>query len=257
MKIFVILALARYFHLLHSNEVDKTFNLIIPLFLIIIPTAIILKQPNLGTATILFASGIAVFFATGISWKKFAIAGIIAMLVIPVGYNFLHDYQKRRVTTFLNPESDPLGAGYNIIQSKIAIGSGGFSGKGFMEGSQGQLNFLPEKETDFIFTMIAEEFGFLGGATIIILYMLIIFFGIKIAADSSNHFGRMVSSGITAILFFHVFINTAMVMGMIPVVGVPLPLLSYGGSIMVTMLISFGFILNAYIHRDINLFRGG
>ena len=162
----------------------------------------------------------------------------------------MHDYQKRRVMTFLNPDADPLGAGYNIIQSKIAIGSGGFFGKGFLQGSQSQLSFLPEKQTDFIFTMLSEEFGMIGGLGIIALYAVVIMLSIKIAAECYSHFGKLICFGINTMLFLHVFINMAMSMGMIPVVGVPLPFLSYGGSNLLAIFIGFGFVLNAKVHED-------
>jgi len=253
MKIFTILALARYFHSIHSNDSDNLKQLVFPGLLIFLPFVLILKEPNLGTATVLMLTGVGMFFATGVGWKKFAVAGLGIAAIIPLGWHHLHGYQRQRVITFLNPNEDPLGAGYNIIQSKIAIGSGGFWGKGFLQGSQGQLNFLPEKQTDFIFTMVAEEFGFLGGLTVISLYALLMFYGIYIALQCKNHFARMISIGASILLFVHVFINMAMVMGMIPVVGVPLPLLSYGGSVMVMTLITYGFVLNAYINRDVGL----
>jgi rod shape determining protein RodA len=183
---------------------------------------------------------------------------IILVLVIaaaPIGWHFLHDYQRQRVLTFLHPEEDPLGAGYNIMQSMIAIGSGGFFGKGFLHGSQSQLDFLPEKHTDFIFTMIAEEFGFVGCFFVLVLYMVLIGYGIAIALRSRHMFGSLLAIGVSAMLFIHIVINMMMVMGLIPVVGVPLPLLSYGGSIMISMMMGFGLMQNAYVSRDAHLPR--
>jgi len=253
MKIFLILALARYFHSIHSSDSDNLRQLVLPGLMIFLPFVLILKEPNLGTATVLLLTGIGMFFATGVGWKKFVVAGLGVAAVIPFGWHHLHGYQKRRVITFLNPNEDPLGAGYNIIQSKIAIGSGGFWGKGFLQGSQSQLNFLPEKHTDFIFTMVAEEFGFFGGLAVIFLYALLMFYGIRIALQCKNHYARLIAMGSSVLLFVHVFINMAMVMGMIPVVGVPLPMLSYGGSVIVMTLITYGFVLNAHINREVSL----
>jgi len=245
MKLATILALARYFHYVRPSEHNGLSFLIIPLLLLMMPVALILKQPNLGTATILTAVGLMIAFIAGVNWRWFVGSILLGLASAPIGWHFLHDYQKQRVLTFLNPEADPLGAGYNILQSMIAIGSGGLFGKGFLNGSQGQLDFLPEKQTDFIFTMLAEEFGFLGGAAIIACYCLLIILALAIASRSRNRFGGLVAAGISAMLFMHVFINIAMVMGMIPVVGVPLPLLSYGGSILLAMLTGFGLLLNA------------
>lgn len=256
MKVALVLALARYYHFVHANEVSRPMVMGPVFLLMLIPAAFILKQPNLGTATILILTGAGVMFLAGVTWKLFA-AGIVGgVSALPVVWHFLHDYQKRRVYTFLDPESDPLGAGYNIMQSKIAIGSGGFFGKGFLEGSQSQLNFLPEKQTDFIFTMFAEEFGMVGGIFILLLFALTIAIGFRIAIASRNQFGRLVAGGISTVMFIHLFINVAMVMGLIPVVGVPLPFLSYGGSVLIAMMIGYGFVLNAYVYRDVTQFRG-
>jgi rod shape determining protein RodA len=180
-----------------------------------------------------------------------------AAAAVPVAWQFLRDYQKQRVFTFLNPESDPLGAGYHILQSKIALGAGGMFGKGLLEGSQSHLNFLPEKQTDFIFTMLAEEFGLLGGVALLVLYALVILYGFAIALRARNQYGRLLTIGLTANLFLYVFINIAMVMGLIPVVGVPLPLVSYGGTAMLAIMISFGLMISVYVHRDIRIPRRG
>jgi rod shape determining protein RodA len=248
MKICLVFALARYFHNINLTQLNKTYNLLIPLALTIVPFIMIVKQPDLGTAGILLLISGLIFFAAGVSIWKFAIVLTLAITSLPFSWHFLHDYQKNRIITFLNPENDPLGTGYNIIQSKIAIGSGGFWGKGLLKGTQSQLNFLPERQTDFIFTMISEELGFMKSFLILLLYTILILYSIFTAINCRNHYGRLVAIGITALFFFHVFINTGMVMGLLPAVGVPLPLLSYGGTIMLTTLCGFGFILNVYIH---------
>jgi len=251
MKLCLVIGLARYFQRRDMDEIEKTRYLIFPMLLILLPTALILEQPDLGTALILLAIGTSVLYLTGIQTWKFIFSGVIGLISIPFIWEFaLYDYQKKRILTFFEPNSDPLGAGYNIAQSKIAIGSGGFAGKGFLHGTQGQLDFLPEKQTDFIFTMLSEEFGFVGSAVILTLCAIVIYIGIKTALNSKTHFGRIVATGITLMFFLHMFINIAMVMGMIPVVGAPLPLLSYGGTITATMLIAFGFLLNADLYKD-------
>lgn len=255
MKLAVILALGRYFHSQNPADRNNLLHLVFPTFLILVPAVFILRQPNLGTATILVFVGATLFFMAGVKVRYFLIIIAAGMLAAPVGWHFLHDYQKQRVMTFLHPEQDSLGAGYNIMQSIIAIGSGGFFGKGFLQGSQGQLNFLPEKHTDFIFTMIAEEFGFLGCFIVLAIYVALIAFGIAIALRSRHLFGSMLALGVSSMLFIHIAINMMMVMALIPVVGVPLPLLSYGGSSMISIMIGFGLMQNAYINRDINLSR--
>ena len=256
MKVALVLALARYYHFVHISEVNRPMVLGVPLLMIAIPAVLILHEPNLGTATIVCLAGVSVMFLAGLSWRYIAAAGATVLSAIPVIWHMMHDYQKQRVFTFLNPESDPLGGGYNIMQSKIAIGSGGFFGKGFLQGSQGQLSFLPEKQTDFIFTMLTEEFGMMGGLFILMLYSLLIFMGFRIALNSQTQFGRLVSGGISTVLFIHLFINCAMVMGLIPVVGVPLPFLSYGGSVLMAMMVGYGFVLNAHVYRNLSAFRG-
>lgn len=253
MKMALTLALARYYHGLLAEDVSRPLMMIPPLMLIGAPVVLILLQPNLGTATITAAIGVCILFAAGLYWRYFIAVGITVLAAIPVAWHFLHDYQKQRVRTFLNPEADPLGAGYNIMQSKIAIGSGGLFGKGFMQGSQGQLDFLPEKHTDFIFTMIAEEFGFVGAATVIAIYTLLIWLGLATAMRSRSRFGALVAIGVTALLILHMAINIGMVMGLLPVVGVPLPLLSYGGTMVFAIMFGFGLLLNSYVHRDVIL----
>ena len=253
MKLAVILALARYFHSQNFIDTSRLIRLIPPILLVLVPAAFILRQPNLGTATILIFVGTTLFFMAGVKSRYFIIIIALGLLCTPIGWHFLHDYQKQRVMTFLYPEDDPLGAGYNIMQSMIAIGSGGFWGKGYMNGSQGQLDFLPEKHTDFIFTMIAEEFGFFGCFIVVSLYLIMIWYGIMIALRSRHVFGSLLAIGVSAMIFIHITINMMMIMGLIPVVGVPLPLLSYGGSIMISIMMGFGLMQNAYINRDVVL----
>ncbi|NET71213.1 MAG: rod shape-determining protein RodA [Sphaerospermopsis sp. SIO1G2] len=248
-KIATILALARYFHHFPPLRYTTLYYLAAPLALILLPVSFILKQPNLGTATLL--SGIAAWmmFAAGVHRRYFIIAVLAVLAATPVVWQSLHAYQKQRVMTFLNPSEDPLGSGYNIAQSIIAIGSGGMSGKGLMHGSQTQLDFLPEKQTDFIFTVLAEEFGFMGGSGVIGIYTLMILCIIGIAYHSNSLFGRLVAHGVAAMLCLHLFINIGMVMGLLPVVGIPLPLLSYGGSIMISVLAACGLAMNSWVYR--------
>jgi len=257
MKIALVLALARYFHGGNIEEVGKPTFLFLPLLMVFAPTALVLRQPDLGTALMLVIGSGAIFFLAGVKMWKFGLVLFLGLVSAPVGWQFLRDYQKQRVLTFLNPESDPLGSGYHIIQSKIAFGSGGMFGKGFMQGSQSHLNFLPEKQTDFIFTMLAEELGLVGGLGLLGLYVLILAYGFRISLNCRNQFGRLVGMGVTTTFFLYVFINIAMVMGLIPVVGVPLPLISYGGTAMMTLLLGFGLLLAVHIHRDDLIGRRG
>ena len=222
--------------------------------MVMIPAVFIFHQPDLGTATILVIVGVSVLFLAGVKLWKFLSVGIVVVLAIPLMWSFaLHDYQKQRILTFVNPNNDPLGSGYNIIQSKIAIGSGGMLGKGYLKGTQGQLNFLPEKQTDFIFTMLSEELGFLGSVFTIGIYCAIIMLCTNIAVKTKHQFGRLLVLGVVSIFFTHMFINTAMVMGLIPVVGAPLPFISYGGTIMASMMIGFGLVLNVDLNRNADL----
>ena len=257
MKIALVLALARYFHGTSIEDVRRIPLLFVPLLLIAAPAALVLRQPDLGTALMLIITGAVIFFAAGVRIWKFLMVGIIAVGAAPIAWGFLRDYQKQRVLTFLNPESDPLGSGYHIIQSKIAFGSGGLFGKGFLQGTQSHLNFLPEMQTDFIFTMLAEEFGLAGGLALLGLYVVILIYGLAISVRCRTQFGRLVGIGVTATFFLYVFINMAMVMGLVPVVGVPLPLISYGGTAMLTLLFGFGLLMGTWIHRDVMVGRRG
>jgi len=257
MKISLILALARYLHGSSVEDISKPHRLAIPLLMIGVPAALVLMEPNLGTAMILVADGCSLLFLAGLSWWWIipAISGVIG--AVPVAWHFLHDYQKRRVMTFLNPSTDSLGAGWNISQAEIALGSGGLAGKGFEHGSQSRLDFLPEKETDFIFTTLGEEFGFMGTIGLLILFSIVIGYGIRIAMQSRSQFGRLLSMGITLNFFFYIMINAAMVMGLIPVVGIPMPLLSYGGTAMLTVMFGFGLLMSVHVHRQVEIPRSG
>lgn len=257
MKVSLILALARYFNGISWEEVGRIRCLIAPVLMLAVPTILVVRQPDLGTAVMLSMVSAILFFLAGVRLWKFMVLGVSAIVAAPIGWQFLHVYQKKRILTFINPENDPLGAGYHIIQSKIALGSGGVFGKGYLLGSQSHLNFLPEKQTDFIFTMLAEEFGMIGGLTLICLYILVFIYGFAISLSCRNQFGRLVGMGVTATVFLYSFINIAMVMGLVPVVGVPLPLVSYGGTAMLTLMVSFGLLLSVHIHRDVPIGRRG
>ncbi len=251
MKIALVLALARYFHRLASDDLARPWRLIVPALMILAPVGLVLKQPDLGTAMMLLAGGAALFFAAGVRLWMFAAVAAAGLAALPVAWQMLHDYQRQRVLTFLDPESDPLGSGYHILQSKIALGSGGLLGKGYLQGTQSHLNFLPEKQTDFIFTMLAEEFGLLGSLTVLGLYTLILAYCLAIAISARSQFSRLVAFGVAVTFFLYVFINMAMVMGLIPVVGIPLPLVSYGGTATVSLMIGFGLVMCVGVHRDV------
>jgi len=257
MKIALVIALARYFHGLEADDAGRARYLIVPLILITAPMALVLRQPDLGTAGVLGLIGITMLWLAGARVWQFMLVGGAAIAAVPIGWQFLHGYQKQRLLTFLNPENDPLGAGYHIMQSKIALGSGGMFGKGFLSGTQSHLNFLPEKQTDFIFTMLAEEFGLIGGTGLVALYALLIGYCIYIAFRCRSQFARLLAMGLVANFFLYVFINIAMVMGLVPVVGVPLPLISHGGTAMLTVLIGFGLVMSCWLHRDIYINRRG
>jgi rod shape determining protein RodA len=257
MKLALVLALARYFHATSEENVARLHYLLVPAAMIAVPTALVLKQPDLGTAMMLLAAGAALFYLGGVRLWVFAAGGLAAAAAAPLGWSMLRGYQKTRLYTFLKPDRDPLGAGYHILQSKIAFGSGGLFGKGFLHGTQSHLSFLPEKQTDFIFTMIAEELGLVGGLALLALYTLVIFYAFAIALRSRSTFGRLLGLGIAVNFFLYAFINMAMVMGLIPVVGVPLPLVSYGGTAMLTVMLGFGLLMNVGIHRDVHVSRFG
>ena len=255
MKIALVLALARYYHHVNAENIGRISHLFVPMAMIAAPVALVMVQPDLGTATMLTLAGIGIMFVAGVRLWKFLVAGVTLAGAAPVAWSMLREYQQNRILTFLDPERDPLGAGYHITQSKIALGSGGLFGKGFMAGSQAHLNFLPEKQTDFIFTMLAEEFGMVGALALIGLFVCVLLYGFAIALRSRNHFGRLVAMGITITLFLYIFINIGMVMGLLPVVGIPLPLVSYGGTAMLTVLAACGLLVSVYIHRDVTVNR--
>lgn len=255
MKVALVMALARYFHTAYLDEVRRVLLLLPAVLIVLVPAGLVLVQPDLGTAVMLLASGTAMLFLAGVRLWKFALVGIAGAAALPVIWSKLHDYQRRRVLTFLDPEQDPLGSGYHIIQSKIALGSGGFWGKGYLHGSQAQLSFLPEKQTDFAFTMMAEELGFVGAAAILGLFLLVLLLGLKIAIRAPSQFARLLAAGVVVNLFLYVAINVAMVTGLIPVVGVPLPLISYGGTALLTVVVSLGLLLSVDVHRNVAIPR--
>jgi rod shape determining protein RodA len=251
MKIALVLALARYFHGCSAADMRRLTHLIVPLAMVAAPAVLVLRQPDLGTGLMLVMGGGALFFAAGVPLWAFAAVLVAGAIAAPIAWQSLHAYQQQRVLTFFNPEADPLGAGYHIIQSKIALGAGGVFGKGFLQGTQSHLNFLPEKQTDFIFTMLAEEFGLIGGLALLAIYTVILGYGFAIALAAKSQFGRLLAIGVTTTFFFYLFINIAMVMGLIPVVGVPLPLVSYGGTAMLALMIGFGLVMSVYVHRAV------
>ena len=255
MKMAMVLALAKYFHSCTLNKIESVRGIIAPALMALFPAALIIIQPDLGTALMLLFTTMVIFFVVGVQWWKFALLGGAGLIFAPIAWHFLHDYQKNRVLTFLDPERDPLGSGYHIIQSKIALGSGGVFGKGFLHGTQSHLNFLPEKHTDFIFTMLSEEFGMIGSTVVILINMIIIAYGYIFAFRTSSYFGKLVIIGLNTNYFMYVFINIAMVLGLLPVVGIPLPLISYGGTVMLSVMASFGVILCMDVNRHLNLGR--
>jgi rod shape determining protein RodA len=257
MNVVLVLALARYFHSRSDEQIARIRFLLPPTLMILVPTALVLKQPDLGTAVMLVMTGAVLFFIGGVRLRIFAVMAASVAAAVPAGWQFLRDYQKNRIYTFLAPGSDPLGAGYHILQSQIALGSGGLLGKGYLNGTQSHLSFLPEKQTDFIFTTLAEEFGFIGGLGLLAAYSLIVGYGFVIALRCRSQFGRLLGLGIVTNFSLYVFINAAMVMGLIPVVGVPLPLISYGGTAMLAVMFGFGLLLNVGVHQNTRFNRRG
>jgi rod shape determining protein RodA len=256
MKIGLVLALSRFLHGKSIEEVSKPIPLAIGLAMIGIPAIFVVLQPNLGTTLIIVADGCSLLFLAGLSWWWIAPTLGAVAAAVPLAWRFvLHDYQKARVETFIHPELDALGKGWNITQAKIAIGSGGVAGKGFTLGTQSRLNFLPEKQTDFIWTSFCEEFGFVGALALLVLFAVIIFYGVQTAMSARSQFGRLLAMGIILNFFFYIMINGLMVMGLIPVVGIPMPLLSYGGSAMLTVMFGFGLLMSVHIHRQVEIPR--
>ncbi len=250
-KIGLVMALAAWFRGASPAQMGNPLFLLLPALLVLMPVGLILKEPNLGTAVIVGLVGAAMFLAAGIRWWTVALVTLPTPFGARLAFDHMHDYQRARITTFLNPESDPLGAGYNIIQSKIAMGSGGLWGKGFLQGTQGQLDFLPEKQTDFIFTTLAEEFGLVGSLAVLGLLACIVCAGLLIALRCRHRYGRLLALGISTNFFMYAFVNLAMVLGAIPVGGVPLPLVSHGGSAMLMAMFGFGLLMSVHVHRDV------
>jgi rod shape determining protein RodA len=256
MKLFLAMALASHFKRATPEQTGHLLFVAPAVIAIFIPFGLILKEPNLGTAVITAAIGCSVMLGAGVRWWWFAIVIAVIAVSAPVLYEHLHAYQKARIVTFLNPGSDPLGAGYNIIQSKIALGSGGFFGQGYLHGTQNQLNFLPEKQTDFVFTIIAEEFGYFGSMAVLALLFAIVTLAFYTAMTCNHVYGRLVALGIGTNFFLYCFVNLSMVMGLIPVGGVPLPLISYGGSALTAVMLGFGVLQSIHVHRDVEFGDG-
>lgn len=253
MKLFLAMALGSYFKRATSDQTGNLLFVLPAILLTLIPAGLILKEPNLGTALIVVAIGATVMLGAGVRWWWFALVLVVVAIAAPFLFEHLHTYQKERIEIFLNPGADPLGAGYNIIQSKIALGSGGLFGQGYLHGTQNQLNFLPEKQTDFVFTIIAEEFGFLGSIAVLALLMSLVAMAYYTALTCSHVYGRLVALGIATNFFLYCFVNLSMVMGLIPVGGVPLPLISYGGSALTAVMLGFGVLMSIHVHRDIEM----
>ena len=250
MKIGIILFLSNYYHKISSGDVNKFRYLLYPAIALLIPFMLVLTQPDLGTAILILISGVVITWLSGVRWKIFAYLSGLLIILAPVAISFLKPYQKSRILTFLNPDSDPLGAGYQIIQSKIAIGSGGLFGKGFLNGSQAYLNFLPEKHTDFIFTLYSEEFGFIGSALMVLLYFVITYRIILIGNTTRSIFGKLYCFGFATAFFIYVAVNMSMVLGLLPIVGAPLPILSYGGSSMLAMMFGLGVVMSCNVYKN-------
>jgi rod shape determining protein RodA len=250
-KLTIILALARYFDRHRLGTDYPLRKLVTPFMIVIIPFSFVLKQPDLGTALILLILFLSIVLFVGLEWKSLLIATLSALLMSPLFWFLLKPYQQERILTFFDPDRDPLGSGYHIIQSMIAVGSGGFFGKGFLKGSQTQLKFLPEQQTDFIFSVFAEEWGFLGGMILMTMYIWLILWGLKIAMHAKDYLGALVAFGITILIFWELFINIGMVLGILPVVGIPLPFLSYGGSSIVVLMTAVGLLMNISVRRFI------
>lgn len=258
MKIGLVMGLARYYHGLRAEQVSHIIYLIPPLIMIGAPVGLVFIQPDLGTALLLGATGVLLMFLAGLSWRIGFLGAVGAGVAGYAAYyfDFLKPYQLERITTFLDPDRDPLGQGYHLIQSKTGIGSGGLTGKGFMEGSQAQLKFLPEMQTDFIFTVFGEEFGFVGAVGLLLLYLTVILTGLNVALKTKLHFARLTAMGVVVTFALYVLINTGMVMGLAPVVGVPLPLVSYGGTVMMTIMAGFGLVMSAHVNKDQDAYSG-
>ena len=249
MKIAIIVCFAKYYHRVQINSVNKIITLAVPMVILIIPIFLVVAQPDLGTSILIALSGLMVLWLAGVNVKYFVYSSLIFIISAPFVISFLKPYQKLRILTFFNPDKDPLGAGYQIIQSKIAVGSGGLYGKGFLKGTQGYLEFLPEKHTDFIFTLFSEEFGFLGSLVLLLIYAIIIFRVVRIGYQSRSFFGRLFCFGFASAIFIYISVNMCMVLGLLPIVGSPLPIMSYGGSSMLATMIGFSIVMSANIYQ--------
>ncbi|MDC0205344.1 rod shape-determining protein RodA [Pelagibacteraceae bacterium] len=250
MKVALIIFLAKYYNKISTNEVSRIKSMVIPVFALFVPVALVIAQPDLGTALLIMIGGLAVIWLAGLRIKYFMFSFVTLTCSMPVVIAFLKPYQKLRILTFLNPERDPLGAGYQIIQSKIAVGSGGIFGKGFLKGSQSYLDYLPEKHTDFIFTLFSEEFGFIGCIFLLLIYMLILYRITKIGQKARSNFAKLYCFGFAVAFFTYVVINMSMVLGLLPIVGAPLPIMSYGGSSMLSMMVGLGIVMSCNIHNE-------
>ena len=250
MKIAIIACLAKYYHRIHLNKINSFQTIIIALVIIILPIMLVISQPDLGTSILIALSGLAVIWLAGLNIKFFLYSFLTLLISLPFAISFLKPYQKLRILTFLDPDKDPLGAGYQIIQSKIAVGSGGLVGKGFLKGTQSYLEFLPEKHTDFIFTLFAEEFGFLGSIGLLLIYTTIIYRVLKIGSISRSYFAKLFCYGYGTAIFIYVSVNMSMVLGLLPIVGSPLPIMSYGGSSMLATMIGFAIVMSAKINNN-------
>ena len=252
MKIAIIIFLARYYYKIPSNNVTNIKYIVTPIFALVVPVVLVASQPDLGTALLILISGLIVIWLTGFRMKYFLYTFSACFLLLPVGISFLKPYQKSRILTFLNPERDPLGAGYQIIQSKIALGSGGIFGKGYLQGSQSYLDYLPEKHTDFIFTLFSEEFGFIGSLGLLLIYILIIYRITKIGSYAKNNFAKLYCFGFATAFFVYVVVNMLMVLGLLPIVGAPLPIMSYGGSSMLATMLGLGIVMSCKVYQNQN-----
>jgi rod shape determining protein RodA len=258
MKIGIVLALARYYHQLDPRHAGSWWSILPPILMIAAPTGLVMHQPDLGTALLIAGAGVGIMFLAGLKWRYIVPAGVASVAAAIYAYFFiLHDYQRSRIDVFINPNADPLGTGYHVLQSKIAIGAAGVFGHGYLQGPQSQGDFLPEKHTDFIFTMIVEEFGLVGAAVVLFLYGLLMALTLAAAMRSRTLFGRLAAAGVTVTMALYVFINVLMVIGLIPVVGIPLPLLSFGGTAMLTLMIGLAIVLSISLHKDSSISSRG
>ncbi len=253
MKVALIVFLARYYYKIPAESVTSIKHIFIPFFALAVPVFLVISQPDLGTAILIALGGLAVIWLAGFKVKYFLYSFFVLLCLLPVGISFLRPYQKTRILTFLNPERDPLGAGYQIIQSKIAVGSGGILGKGFLQGSQSYLDYLPEKHTDFIFTLFSEEFGFLGSTILLLIYVMIMYRIFLIGSQSRNNFAKVYCFGFGTAFFIYVAVNMLMVLGLLPIVGAPLPIMSYGGSSMLSIMIGLGIVMSCKVHQQTDM----